>query len=438
MMKTLWMTFLCLLPLCVQAQDNPIWSEGSEWEVYYTDDVEPDSGVTSATEVHVAYRLKKADDDCLALEKVMFVDNQPQTPQLQGYIRTERNGAMVYVRPMLIDGRVGEECLLYDFSQPFEYGRTIRYGVYGGGVQELYIDWQEGSLDYFMLHNGSRCLPAWKGIVYQYGFLGGPMELFFGNSIPSHAKRPRPSNISHVIFTSKGGQKRMQSAAADEAVQVAYEEMLTEGSVWECLGMPTDLRAQVWPLSIRMHGDTLVGNRLCKLLFSPELDRRMTVFEEGRKLYAVGEEGEPEVILDFGMQQGDLLDNGVGYVLDCCMEQNLGYHYPVITIDTGLDCTSLMSGDTAPWLYQLIEGIGVSKDEHLGHRLLSAESAVTYLQRCWKDGLLVYQSPWCKETSIRQPAAGTRSPCFDLQGRRFDTPPSKGIYIQNRRKIIVQ
>ena len=95
MMKTLWMTFLCLLPLCVQAQDNPIWSEGSEWEVYYTDDVEPDSGVTSATEVHVAYRLKKADDDCLALEKVMFVDNQPQTPQLQGYIRTERNGTMV-------------------------------------------------------------------------------------------------------------------------------------------------------------------------------------------------------------------------------------------------------------------------------------------------------------------------------------------------------
>ena len=164
----------------------------------------------------------------------------------------------------------------------------------------------------------------------------------------------------------------------------------------------------------------------------------MTVFEEGRKLYAVGEEGEPEVILDFGMQQGDLLDNGVGYVLECCMEQNQGYRYSVITIDTGLDCTSLMSGDTAPWLYQLIEGIGVSKDEHLGHRLLSAESAVTYLQRCWKDGLLVYQSPWCKETSIRQPAAGTRSPCFDLQGRRFDTPPSKGIYIQNRRKIIVQ
>lgn len=430
------MALLATLPMC--AQTGSIWTDGSEWEICYTLP-EGDDGATGAGgERIVTYRLRQTDDGYLALEKQVVTDGRPWEPVLQGYLRSEGD-SIIYVRPVLADGTIGEECLLYDFSTPFEYGHTIRYGVSGGECREEYVDWQEDSLDYYMLNNGdTHLLPAWKGIVYKYGYLEGPMELFLRHVAPGKGKRPKPSNISHVIFSTKGTRKVLpvDGMEAGEDMVIPYDEMLADGKVWECMPVDAEAHTLMPAYTITMAGDTLIGTRLCKLVYSREHGRRLVVFEEGRKLYVVNRDNVPEVVLDFGVQQGDWVSD-VASVLSIQTREDQGYSHRTITIDSGLDCSSYFEGDTEPWNYHLIEGIGVSKDQYLGvHRFLEQEGTFSYLLRCWQHGTLIYQAPGFDSVSGMSSILPSASSwhIYDLHGRRMDTIPHKGIYIIGGRK----
>ena len=140
-MKKLLFVFFLLASLTVQAQSRSgiagVWNEGSEWDVYYTEN-EWEDDTDGLVETRVTYSLKKADGEYMALEKTVITNGVKGTPQLQGYIRNDNN-TMIYVRPVLEDGSIGQECLLYDFSVPFEYGGTVRYGTKDGTVVEIYI-----------------------------------------------------------------------------------------------------------------------------------------------------------------------------------------------------------------------------------------------------------------------------------------------------------
>ncbi len=150
----------------------------------------------------------------------------------------------------------------------------------------------------------------------------------------------------------------------------------------------------------------------------------------------VNADNVPEVVLDFGTKEGDALDE-VAYVLDVITTQNQGCNYRTSTIETGLECNSYLAVDTEPWLYTLIECVGVSKDEHLGaHRLLGDDS-ISYLLRCWKDGVLVYQSPFYETmTGIKQTTTESSTAIYDLQGRRLKNRLQKGVVIIDGKKII--
>lgn len=114
-----------------------IWSIGSQWSVFTEEEAEGDS---PTSEMQVRYRLLPAEGDYMALEKTEIQDGVKGTPEVIGYVRNEGN-AKIYVRPVSANGSIGEESLLYDFSTPFEYGNTVRYGVEGGDVKTDYIDW---------------------------------------------------------------------------------------------------------------------------------------------------------------------------------------------------------------------------------------------------------------------------------------------------------
>jgi hypothetical protein len=316
--------------------------------------------------------------------------------------------------------------------------------VIGGEVKEEFIDWQEDTLDYYMMTNGDmHCLPAWKGIIYQYGYLGGPMDLFLLEAAPGKTKKPKPTNISHVIFSTKGGHKTPCLNCADdeeenifEDIIIPYDEMLTDGTTWECLAISTQQPDDKHTYTIQVKGDTLVGNRRCKQVYSPEYDTSRTLFEEGRKVYLVNADGNPEVVLDFNLQDGDRLDD-VTTVVGVWEQENMGHHYRTITIDTGIDCGSYFSFDPTPWYYHLIEGIGASKDEFLTHRFLNKENTFSYLMKCWKEGTLVYQvSGYDSVEEIfeeNKPQA-----IHDLQGHRLKTISHQGIYIVGNKKVFIK
>lgn len=416
-----------------------IWHEGSEWEVYYEDDTD---GTISDTRVR--YSLKHVDNESyMALEKTVIVNDTEGTPLLQGYIHNDGD-SIIYVSPVSEDGTVGEKCLLYDFTTPYEYGSTMRYGV-DGEIKEEYINWHTDSLDYYMLTDGdTHCLPAWHGIVYRYGYLGGPMELFLMNAAPQKNKHPKPTNISHVIFSTKGGVKNLFNEDPHDKYEVSipYEEMLTDGTEWECLAVPTDNSEKAVIYNILVKGDTVIGERHCKQVYSPEYGRTMTVFEEGRKVYAVNADGMPEVLLDFGVQVDDVI-GGDAHV--ACVETvvNQGCTHTTITIDSGnADAISYFSGDTEPQNYRLIEGVGVSKDQYLtGCRFVGESETLSYLLRCWKDGVLVYQVPAYDPDGIdgiSESANPQDDALYDLQGRRLNTQPVRGFYISGNRKYVVR
>ena len=390
-MRKLLFTLFCLTSLLLHA--SSIWEEGSQWEVY---EYYQSTGIDSSevAKYIVTYRLLHADDNYMALEKtVTFLDEVVST-EVQGYIRNDHD-RVIYVRPVLEDGSIGDECVLYDFREPYEYGGTVRYGVIGGEVMEDFIDWQQDTLDYYMLNNGdTHCLPAWKGIIYQYGYIGGPMELFLLKAAPGKTKRPKPTNISHVIFSTKGGHKTIfENPDEDEvSIIIPYDVMLNYRTTWECLSVSPEQPDLKDTYTIQVMGDTLIGTRRCKQVYSPEQNIQKTLFEEGRKVYIVNADGNPEVLLDFNLQEGDCLDEATT-VLSVWNQENLGYHYRTITIDMGFDCESYFEGDTAPWAYDLIEGIGVSKDQYLMQRFINEKNTISYLLRCWKEGTLVYRVP---------------------------------------------
>lgn len=411
-----------------------IWQEGTVWEVNY----DPEPSVTDGKETKVIYRLLKADDaNYLALERTLVKDNIPGEPELQGYIRNDGD-SMVYVRPIMKDGTVGEECLLYDFRTPYEYGQSILYGVEGGEIRHEYIDWQKGSLEYYIINGQSeRCLPAWQGIVYHYGCLDGPMELFYKRSAPGKSTRPKPTNISHVIFSTKGGSQKVIASNRSSNSQntvIPYSEMLTEGTVWECLAVPADNALETHTYKVQVKGEVLIGDRTCKQIYSQEHDICLSMFEEGRKVYVINTDNKPEVLLNFGLQEQDMLDD-VTCVSYIHTETYQGYNYRTITIDTGLDCTPHLAGDTLPWLYSLIEGVGVSKDEYL-RAFLPDSNTVSYLLRCWKNGHLVYQVPGYEAVSVSPILSATTSILYDLQGRKVTNAPRKGLYIKDGRKVV--
>lgn len=415
--------------------DTSLWSAGSEWEVFYEVEVEGDH---PANEIRVRYRLGRAENGYMPLEQTESINGVKGTPAIVGYVRNEAN-AKIYVRPVQSDGSIGEECLLYDFSTPFEYGNTISYGIDGGEIRSIYIDWQKDSLDYYQLCGDSHVLPAWGGIIYGYGYIGGPLELFHQRCVPGKTKAPKPTNISHVIFTTKSGKKtiRRVSPQADEEITVPYNAMLTDGTKWEYLTVQKHHPQNMSICTLEVTGDTIIGNRTCKQVASPDYNINKVVFEEGRKLYLVNDDNTPVVLHDFGLLKGDAIDE-VTYVFETGVIENQGNSYRTITIDTGLDCTSWIDGDESPWYYTLIEGIGVSKDEYLAeHFIPESENAVSYLLRCWKGGALVYQAPFYgTATGIKQMSPDKVSTLYDLQGRRLMNIHQKGIVIFDGKKII--
>ena len=69
--------------------------------------------------------------------------------------------------------------------------------------------------------------------------------------------------------------------------------------------------------------------------------------------------------------------------------------------------------------------------------MLPFEGSYNSLVACEVNGVTIYQSPTAIQ-SVRSYKPKADGAIYDLQGRRLSSPPRKGIYIQNGKKMIAR
>lgn len=202
---------LLFMLLGVTARGQQIWTEGTTWEIERTD-VYPS---TSLFELGVAEQINGRTYHPLTY-------SQGNRTDTLAFIRTERGDSLVYAMHTRHDAT---DFLAYDYTRVYEEGDTIRYGNYHGDITHLPID-QPLTYYYDVIDEGD-CLPSFAGFIYLIGHIEGPLALFFAPASYDpgflYAGKPKPSNVSHVLFGTKGKPKKMIVPASLVAVRVDDE-----------------------------------------------------------------------------------------------------------------------------------------------------------------------------------------------------------------------
>lgn len=195
-MNRLTILLLLFLPMTLSAQD--VWTEGTEWVVTYSDG-----------DVHTYTLSGTTTIDGMAYLNMM--DDHQEEPI--GYVRAEHGDTVVYARA-IIDQITTGEFLLYDFGD-FEPGSTFRYSFYDYDnklIRTPSIEIEADSVTYIhdVIDEGD-ILPCCSYVVFKLGYMGGPMDLFYGGitiekilDAEGTAPTPRTRNVSHIVFRPKG------------------------------------------------------------------------------------------------------------------------------------------------------------------------------------------------------------------------------------------
>ena len=69
--------------------------------------------------------------------------------------------------------------------------------------------------------------------------------------------------------------------------------------------------------------------------------------------------------------------------------------------------------------------------------MIPFEGSYNSLVACEVNGVTIYQSPTAIQ-GVRPYKPKADGAIYDLQGRRLSSPPRKGIYIQNGKKMIAR
>lgn len=228
--------------------------------------------------------------------------------------------------------------------------------------------------------------------------------------------------------------------------QETYLPVLTEGKMWKL--SYTYIYKNHWQdmpdayMTIIVDGDSIVGDRTCKKLLvdyrsivSVEHPKYTVAYEEDGKVYRLDEDGKEHLIMNMNLHYGDGVINEAQTVLKEDYVIVDGVRRKRLMVDSGVDHPN------GEWLYYMVEGIGLSKDEFVYTGLIDREYYFHRLIACYDKGKCIFSAAdFTKEsTNVIQsiPAASTSdNSIYDLQGRKRDNIKKGEIYIQCGRKYI--
>ena len=216
-----------------------------------------------------------------------------------------------------------------------------------------------------------------------------------------------------------------------------YSPVLSEGKEWKCATINRFDRTDTTCFyNIYVSGDTIINHHRCKIIKVQDEKKikpiqSFVAYEEGGKVYKV-KNGDFQLLFDIGLKKGDGVD--AGYVL---IEDEVlidGKQRKRLVVDSGIDY------DDGEYLYAIIEGIGISKDEFIGNLHLGTDQEYGCLVSCSERGKILIDKRSFKniETGVHIPSFSNRkdNTYYDLTGKRVMHPLRGGVYIYKGMKIM--
>ena len=261
-------------------------------------------------------------------------------------------------------------------------------------------------------------------------------------------------------------------SAQAQTSELEYRPFAQEGKNWQ---------AQVGGIkeshyAYLMEGDTLIHGEYWKKVYNYQISSQNThryfaaIRDTGKKVYAIAKGSDRSRLLyDFSIKKGDMVRCGVeGNSFGCLLDTDeqpdtlLGFPFKAYLKVERIDTITGWEGAVfrrfilsslnsyKEYLYDdeerkitgdvvWLEGIGSSAGLFLPWQPLQPRGVV--LLNCHSDAFYAatpdfeYKNTTVPVTSsysdVRQDSFS-----YDLQGRPLSTPPSRGMYIQNRKKVI--
>lgn len=219
-----------------------------------------------------------------------------------------------------------------------------------------------------------------------------------------------------------------------------YKPLLTDGKVWKyAIVNAANREDTVGYCTASVCGDTIVGERVCrKICVSDDShttpNRYIAAYEENEKVYRIKEDGTDYLLFDFGLKKGN--DVNAGYVLDEDLITVNGQSRKRLMIDPGIDD---LTSESDYWIYYLVEGIGVNKDEFIKLGITTGDEYCCLLS-CFENNVCVFTKEDFTQTPtgivpvnrIRQ----QNKSLYNIQGNKITSPQIGEIYISAGKKYL--
>ena len=212
--------------------------------------------------------------------------------------------------------------------------------------------------------------------------------------------------------------------------QEIYESFLQDGKVW------TFSDDNYWidkheKFTMFIQGDTIIDGNACKKVYRNDLNNyQYALSEDSKAIYIYFNGKEKEMLYDFNKEVGDKFSADYD-------EEIIGV---IDTVKVGERFFRRFISENVERIVW-IEGIG--GQFNLEIPFPNVGNTVTFVS-CEQDGeMLITASDFYKPSiagieSLQNEGLNTRTSLFDLQGRRLNHKPQKGIYIENGKKKVIR
>ena len=248
-----------------------------------------------------------------------------------------------------------------------------------------------------------------------------------------------------IIFAALSAKVMAQNGSHD------YQLLLKDGKTWTCSRL-SDIDFQRFTYSYKLEDEIIVQGRRYMILWLNDIEMYgddgwhfyAYVRESDRKVFILYEGKEEESLLyDFQMQQNGklIMPNDIQMRFNGCFDTN--YNGKILTLQTfSISYIVDEPGVSVPDAgLECLESVGYSMDPFCTDRWFTRSPR---LESCQENEECIFKGKdfgTLIPLGVSMPNALMKDSgniYFDLQSRRINSHPARGIYIRDGRKVVVE
>lgn len=259
-----------------------------------------------------------------------------------------------------------------------------------------------------------------------------------------------PARYFHLDSCSLGGKVLfvnadfpLPEAIEPEMQRTEYRPMLVEGKIWHYLY--TDYFADIYdyPMDYVLRGDTVVEGKTYYKMYEETPDSQSYYCawrEEGKRIYRLNKGAKEALWYDFGLPYHGQIPYSLLFDIPVYFEKT-----EVVKAEGGYFTRHQNINSEYIFTSYCIEGIG-GFNGLLRPGIVSVPNGkVLSFSSCEENGKIIFREgdigkPAVDYTNVEAPHATRQSSqtlgLFDLQGRRLNALPAKGLYVKDGKKYV--